>query len=167
MVSQTAEYALRAVLCLAEHPQAALTTRRIARATGVSPGYLSKVLHLLRRARLVRSRRGLHGGYTFARPAESVSVLDVVNAVSPLRRFEPMPMRTSACSTQPSAVVERLNTAVDWVEHYLSQTSVRDLLDCRAGDSERVCQTHGHRPVESAGRLCPPADDLQRDLEDW
>ena len=47
-ISQTAEYALRAVVWLAGHAEAAMGTPEIARSTRVPPGYLAKVLQLLR-----------------------------------------------------------------------------------------------------------------------
>ncbi|MEK7732321.1 MAG: Rrf2 family transcriptional regulator, partial [Planctomycetota bacterium] len=55
MISQSAEYALRAVLWLAGHPEATLSTAEIARRTMVPGGYLSKVLQALARAGLVVS----------------------------------------------------------------------------------------------------------------
>ena len=77
MISQTAEYALRAVVCLAESPTAPMINRVIAETTQVPPEYLSKVLQSLQRAGLVNSRRGLHGGFMLAYPAESVPVRSV------------------------------------------------------------------------------------------
>ena len=49
MFSQTAEYALRAVACLARESGGAMTTRQIADAVRVPAGYLSKILQALAR----------------------------------------------------------------------------------------------------------------------
>jgi Rrf2 family protein len=84
MFSRTIEYALRAVLCLGGQGPAPQTTRELARRTGVPAAYLSKVLQCLSRARLVRAQRGLHGGYTLARPPEEMTVWDVFQAVNPV-----------------------------------------------------------------------------------
>ena len=59
LISQTAEYALRAVISLARDPSTAQTTRQIAASTHVPAGYLSKVLQALGRAEIVVSQRGL------------------------------------------------------------------------------------------------------------
>ena len=67
MISQTVEYALRAVVYLADQGEAARTTQQIAEATRVPPAYLSKVMQGLSRGKLVHSQRGLHGGFTLAR----------------------------------------------------------------------------------------------------
>ena len=63
MISQTAEYALRAVVFLSMNVDAAFTTQQIAVATKVPAAYLSKVMQSLVRAGLVRSQRGLGGGF--------------------------------------------------------------------------------------------------------
>lgn len=62
MISHRAEYALRSVVFLGSHVGQPMTTQRIAVATGVPVGYLSKVLQALGRARVVNARRGLRGG---------------------------------------------------------------------------------------------------------
>ena len=80
MFSQTAEYALRAVVWLANNDDAPMTTNQIAKATQVPPDYLSKVLWALGRSGLVHAQRGKNGGFTLTRPADELSILDVINA---------------------------------------------------------------------------------------
>ena len=67
VISQTAEYALRAIVYLAKMPDEAHITREIAEATRVPSGYLAKVMQTLVKADLVQSRRGLGGGFTLGR----------------------------------------------------------------------------------------------------
>ena len=71
MFSQTVEYALRAVVHLADQAPAARTTDQIAAATLVPKAYLSKVLQRLERAGLVHSQRGVGGGMTLAKASTS------------------------------------------------------------------------------------------------
>lgn len=92
MFSQTAEYALRAVVWLANHKDAPMTTSQIAQATQVPPDYLSKVLWALGRSGLVHAQRGKNGGFTLSTPAEQLSILDVVNAVDPVQRIVRCPL---------------------------------------------------------------------------
>jgi Rrf2 family protein len=54
--------------------------------------YLNTVLQGLVRAKLVRSQPGPGGGYTLARPAKKITILDVVNAVAPLERIHRCPL---------------------------------------------------------------------------
>src|SRR5213595_1964002 len=83
MFSQTVEYALRAVVHLADQAPAARTTDQIAAATKVPKAYLSKVLQGLNRAGLVRTQRGLGGGITLAKPPADITILEVANAADP------------------------------------------------------------------------------------
>lgn len=88
MISQTVEYALRAMANLASLAGAAATNQAIARATHVPQAYLSKVMRDLVRAELVRSFRGPNGGFILARDAHAITLLDIVNAVDPIRRVD-------------------------------------------------------------------------------
>jgi Rrf2 family transcriptional regulator, nitric oxide-sensitive transcriptional repressor len=92
MLSKTAEYALRAVACLAQDPDASLSAEFLASRTKVPRRYLHKVLQDLTQAELVRSRPGPGGGYSLALPADNVTILAVVNAVAPLERIRHCPL---------------------------------------------------------------------------
>src|SRR5688572_21191147 len=92
MLSQSVEYALRAMVFLAGDEDAPKTTEEIARVTRVPQAYLSKVLQNLNHAGLVRSQRGIGGGIALARPAKEVTILEVVNAVDPLQRIRECPL---------------------------------------------------------------------------
>jgi Rrf2 family nitric oxide-sensitive transcriptional repressor len=91
MLSQTVEYAMRAMGHLAALGGEAATSGAIAEATGVPRGYLSKIMRDLVCAELVQSFRGRHGGFILSRDAASISVLDIVNAVDPIRRTTARP----------------------------------------------------------------------------
>jgi len=82
MFSTKAEYGVRVMAHLAgragEGPTS-LTT--IAEAEGLPPAYLEHLAARLRRAELIDSRRGAHGGYSLARPAEDITMAEVVRAL--------------------------------------------------------------------------------------
>ena len=63
MFSQTVEYSLRAVVALAQNERKTCTCQELAELTQVPGPYLSKVMQPLVQSGLVRSRRGLHGGF--------------------------------------------------------------------------------------------------------
>ena len=94
MLSQTAEYALRSILFLADHPDELLPIPVIAKGTNVPAGYLSKVLQSLRRAELVYSQRGKNGGFKLQRMPQDIMLQDVLNAVHPPRHREQCPLRS-------------------------------------------------------------------------
>lgn len=128
MISQTAEYALRAVVCLASEGGKPTTTAKLAEATKVPPSYLSKVMQALGRAGLVKSQRGLHGGFVLAHPVESVSVLDVINAVDPLRRILTCPLELEAHGANLCPLHRKLDDAIAHVEEVFSTHSIAELL---------------------------------------
>jgi len=93
MLTITGEYALRAVVFLAQHAGEPKTCVEIAGATKVCQGYLSKILQQLVKSGIIDSRRGIHGGFVIARPARGISVLDVLKAVgSGPRRIKRCPL---------------------------------------------------------------------------
>ena len=85
MLPKTAEYALRAVVGLATNVDQREAADTLAARTKVPRRYLNKVLQDLVQAGLVTSQSGPGGGYALAVPPEKVTILDVVNAVSPLK----------------------------------------------------------------------------------
>jgi Rrf2 family nitric oxide-sensitive transcriptional repressor len=128
MFSQTAEYALRAVVWLAAHGAEPQTTVHIAAKTRVPAGYLSKVLQALGRADLVSSQRGLYGGFTLTRPPDTISVLEVVNAVDPIRRIKTCPLGLGSHSKELCALHRQLDDAIAHIEKAFSASSIADLL---------------------------------------
>src|SRR5690242_1540240 len=99
MFSSTAEYALRAVVFLATSRDGLCGSQAIAEGTKVPSKYISKILSDLVEAGVVTSRRGPNGGFALARTPESISVLEVVNAVDPIRRIESCPLGIPAHGT--------------------------------------------------------------------
>lgn len=85
-----AHYSVKALLDLSLQPDKRPTSvRAIAERQSISPTYLEKLLIALRRAGIVASVRGPHGGYFLARPAAEISLGQVLEAVG--ERIEPLP----------------------------------------------------------------------------
>ena len=108
MFSQTAEYALRSMSVLASKSPKVVTTLDLADATKVPPAYLSKVLQSLRKAGIVQSQRGIGGGVSLAKDAADITILEIINAVDPIRRAR------SAWRLTESAFVPCIR---DWTPH--------------------------------------------------
>jgi Rrf2 family protein len=81
-VSTRGDYASRALLSLALHDDTGPTSvRDIAERTGLPQPYLEQILLALKGAGLVRSKRGVGGGYVLARSPEEITLGDIVSAV--------------------------------------------------------------------------------------
>jgi Rrf2 family transcriptional regulator, nitric oxide-sensitive transcriptional repressor len=128
VISQTAEYALRIVVWLASRHPEAQTTREIAGATRIPPGYLAKVLQSLGRGGLVNSRRGLHGGFTLVREPSAITPLEVVNAIDPIRRLDGCPLGLEAHASQLCPLHRKLDDAMAHIESGLAESRISDLV---------------------------------------
>lgn len=81
-VSTRGDYASRALLSLALHPEEQPTSvRDIAERTGLPQPYLEQILLALKGAGLVRSKRGVGGGYVLARSPKEITLGQIVAAV--------------------------------------------------------------------------------------
>lgn len=92
MITKTAEYALRAVVYLAINDQTRSSANFLAEKTKIPRRYLNRVLLDLTDAELIRSRPGPGGGYELIPATEDITILDVVNAVSPIERIRECPL---------------------------------------------------------------------------
>jgi Rrf2 family protein len=129
MISQTAEYALRAIVYLADQQGTPRTTAQIAELTQVPAGYLAKVMQNLSRAGLVNSRRGLNGGFRLAYGSEELTILEVINAVDPIRRFPECPLGIAAHGRQLCPLHRHLDDAAQTIEDTFGTTTIADLLN--------------------------------------
>jgi Rrf2 family protein len=81
-VSSRGEYGLRALYDLAEHyDQGPIPSSDIARRQHIPPNYLNQLLIVLRRSGLIRSDRGRRGGHQLARPPQSITIEQAVQAL--------------------------------------------------------------------------------------
>lgn len=128
MLSQTVEYALRAVVFLASSEGEARTAQEVAERMRVPPDYLSKILRSLVEAGLLRSRRGPQGGFVLGRDAAALSVLDVVNAVDPIRRIHACPLDLPAHARTLCPLHRRLDEAAAIVEGSLRGSRISEMV---------------------------------------
>ena len=137
MISQTAEYALRAVSYLAAHLERSVTTQEIAEEMKIPPSYLSKVLGYLVRVGLVRSRRGPTGGFVLAQDPSRLALLDVIEAVEPWDRHDKCPIERSGHSGQLCPLHEKLASAWARVEETMRHTTVAEIAQVEEVGSHR------------------------------
>ncbi|MGV3525043.1 MAG: RrF2 family transcriptional regulator [Candidatus Sericytochromatia bacterium] len=133
MISQTTEYALRAMVHLANGQAAdgrvSQTAQQIAAGTKVPLGYLSKVLQSLSRGGLIRSQRGLGGGFSLSREASEISVYEIVQLVDPLKRIHSCPLGLDAHRHALCPLHAKLDGAMALVENSFRKTSIADLIE--------------------------------------
>ncbi len=138
MFSQTVEYALRAMVYLAYNPGRPYTAQHIADATKVPPRYMSKVLMDLSKAKLLDSQRGPHGGFVLSRSVEDVCMLDVVNAIEPMRRITACPLGIPG-HLELCPLHRRLDDAMEYVESSLKKATLAIVLS-EPAKSKPLCE---------------------------
>jgi Rrf2 family protein len=141
MISQTVEYALRAIVTIAQHQGAAVTAQKIAAITRVPAPYLSKLMQGLVRNGVVRSQRGVHGGFVLTKDPTQLTVLDVVDSVDPIRRILECPLGISSHGDLLCPLHRRLDNALQSIEQLFRVTTIAELLSDAKG-SIPLCQDH-------------------------
>jgi Rrf2 family protein len=106
--SSKAEYGVRLMVELGrQSPEQPTSLKAIADAEGLPLAYLEQVVARLRKAGLVMSARGAHGGYWLARPAEEIAMDEVVHAlegtIAPMECFVHDHTERVLCSHEPDA----------------------------------------------------------------
>jgi len=82
VITRATDYTIRALLHMAErHPARVVAKEEVCAAEGITPAFLTKILQPLIHAGLVRSKRGVKGGFALERDPEKVTVLDVLRLV--------------------------------------------------------------------------------------
>ncbi len=154
-VSTRGDYASRALLSLALHGATTTPTsvRDIAERTGLPQPYLEQILLALKGAGLVRSKRGVGGGYVLARPASEITLAQIVSAVDgPIAAGDfGAPHTNGACDHEGQCVL--LAVWADVSEHmrrHLQSFTLADMVDRAQG---RVPDEPDPRPpvVREAG----------------
>ena len=137
-VSAKVDYALRACLELAASPPGPVKGERIATAQAIPPKFLENILLDLRQAGVVASRRGVEGGYWLARPAEEISVADVIRAVEgPIASVRGERPENVAYEGSAAALRETWLDLRAAMRGVLEETSLADLV-ARAGSPRTV-----------------------------
>jgi Rrf2 family protein len=122
-ITRQADYALRAMLYLARlDPHQRAATSQIAEEQNIPASFLAKIISQLSISGLINTSRGAHGGVSLARPADQITLLEVVESIDgPLMLnqctltpdacpFGPeCPLRAIWCETQ-AQLIERLST---------------------------------------------------------
>ncbi len=82
-LNKSTRFALYAMVELGRNPEGVVSAGEIAHKYGISEHHVAKVLQQLVRARLIRSHRGLKGGFQIAKDPKTITMLDVVELFEP------------------------------------------------------------------------------------
>ena len=101
LFSETTGYGIRALAYLAKNsPNDLCGLQEIAEKEGIPSAYLGKLLGDLRKHQLLRSVKGIHGGYELAIPADSITLWDVYQILDPLIDFDQCILGLNHCDNK-------------------------------------------------------------------
>ena len=152
MLTQTVEYALRAMVYLANCEGNSLATSEISVGTKVPPAYLSKVLQQLRQGGLLTTIRGAAGGIRLAKPSTEITILNVVNAIEPLQRIRSCPLGLRTHLGKLCPLHSRLDAVLAATEEVFAKTTLAELLRT-PGQVTPLCDTAFPQVVGTIGGL--------------
>lgn len=132
-LTSRSEYALLALVYLARNEsEGYISVETIAVAQDIPPKFLEQILLALKRAKYLRSAKGQHGGYRLARPANKISLAEVIRlfdgALAPtesvsLNFYEPTPIE------KEQNLVAVFKEIRDYVSNTLETTTIADIVN--------------------------------------
>lgn len=129
LFSRSTEYAIRAMTFLASREPGKLAgAREISKAENIPVPFLWKILQVLTRRRLVRSFKGMHGGYELAAAADQIPLIAIVNATDGTEFRDSCVLGLPECdSRNPCPLHEQWKGVRSSVNSMLDETSLADL----------------------------------------
>ena len=137
-------------MALRDSPAIPTSVRDIAERTGLPQPYLEQILLALKGAGLVRSKRGVGGGYVLARPPEAITLAQIVSAVDgPIVAGEfGEPHTDGACNHEGQCVLLAFWAEVgEKMREHLSSFTLADMVSKAAGNGGAALTVPGDRPV--------------------
>lgn len=142
-ISRRADYAIRIVLALASSDGEPLSVRLVADEQDVPHAFARSIQHELVLAGLVTSKRGAHGGMVLARPADELTLLDVVEGVQGPISVSVCAREENWCPRDSYCQVHRVwKNADNLLRGYLGSITIKQLIDSSNG--LQLCSDDGH-----------------------
>jgi Rrf2 family iron-sulfur cluster assembly transcriptional regulator len=128
-ISSTAQQAINAVLCIGGSAEdGPVRVDEIAAVIGCPRNYLSKTLHLLTRAGVLRSERGPKGGFRLAVSPDRLTLARIIAPFEPVGQRRCLVGRPTCGDANPCTAHHRWKKVAGKVEDFFTNTTVADLL---------------------------------------
>ncbi len=105
-ISKLTDYSTVIMHQLALAPDRLYSANELAEKTRLSPPTVSKILKILQDSQLVDSMRGAHGGYQLARPANEISVTEIIRAMEGHLALTECSVRQGICTQENSCMIK-------------------------------------------------------------
>ena len=127
--SRSAEYAIRAFMHLATVPPGKYAmVKHIAETSDIPTHFLAKILQQLARKGFLRSSKGPTGGFALRKPAEEITMIELVESIDGLTDYRRCPGGMTECNDdQPCGMHDSWKALRGRIMEYLERTSIEDL----------------------------------------
>jgi Rrf2 family iron-sulfur cluster assembly transcriptional regulator len=129
-LSRKGDYAIRGMLYLARQKDGTISLiKDIASAVKVPQSFLAKIFQDFNKIGLVKSTRGAGGGFSLGKPAEEISLFDIVTAIEGPIKPNRCIMANNACSFKKTCPVHPVwLTMRDNIEAQLKEVTLKELI---------------------------------------
>ncbi len=151
-ITQAADYAIRSMLYIASLPEdRPILKNEVAESQDIPRSFTAKILRVLVHAGLLKSTRGVKGGFTLARPASEINMLEIVEATDG-------PIRLAACAIQAGDCEQASNCPSQAVWNTVQEQITATLRGANLEDLVSAPRRHGRvnfvsPPVAKNGTL--------------
>ena len=134
MLSNTCKYGIRAIIYLAlEDNDKKVGIKQIAEDLDIPSPFLSKILQLLAKNKILNSTKGPHGGFGLGKPAEEIKLMDIVRIIDGMDFFETCLIGMKSC-TDPDASIRcpihnQYSPIREKTRALFENTSIKNLAD--------------------------------------
>ncbi len=153
-LTNAGDYAIRSMIFIASLPEESVVLRsEICESQKIPSSFMAKILRSLVRAQLLRSTRGVNGGFSLARATEEISLLDILVAIEG-------PLSLTDCVPNPEDCIHSANCPANavWfrvqesIEDILKSTSLEELVSAPRKNNRVVfLNQEGEDPAREAG----------------
>jgi Rrf2 family protein len=141
MLSNTCKYAVRAVIYVSVYTdnRRKAGIKEISSKLDIPPPFLGKILQALVKHKILHSTKGPGGGFSLAREAEEITVMDIVEVIDGTSFFDTCLIRTTKCSDEePCALHDNVTASRKLIRNMFTQQSIADLSSEFRRDTDRI-----------------------------
>ena len=129
MITRDTDYAIRALCCIARSRERIVSVRDLTSSLKIPRPFLRKILQKLNKAKILRSYKGIGGGFALAESAENISVMDLIEAFQGPFSITEHTFKSKACPhTKKCKLKKKLDRIEKGVADELRSISLASLL---------------------------------------
>ena len=129
LITRDTDYALRAVCFIAGNKQRITTAKELVKALRIPRPFLRKVLQVLNKKRILKSYRGLGGGFALAGPAQNILLTDLMRAFQGPFQLNECAFKKRICPQRKGCgLKKRIDKIEKYVARQLALISIADLI---------------------------------------